>query len=282
MFYTQKFNTMMEFYNFITTAPNNRVFKDKNSSETDSEYFAGTKDFKEAADLFINGWDSGIAALTGRSFDDFRALANKAVVRNYYVGACPNVPRAIQGLPDAMRQVYRVPQRQKALTLFVDMCVTGATPKQRYMDRGRYLYQAVREIERQGTRVQIITGFADRINGESELIICPEIVLKKASESIDAGRLSFALAHIGMFRRLGLKYIETCPCPDMSNENAKKYSPSGYGNVAIRGSKIKEKFEKKVKKDYKCAACVYMQELCDNRNLDSGEKMLEIIKGATK
>lgn len=282
MFYTQKFNTMMEFYNFITTAPNNVVFKSENDSETNSESFAGTKDFKEAASLFINGWNSGIAALTGRGGDDFRAPANKAVVRNYYVGACPNVPRAIQGLPDAMRQVHRVPQKQKVLTLFVDMCVCGRTPKQRYMECGRYLYQAVREIERQGTRVQIITGFADRINGSPELVICPEIVLKKASENIDAGRLSFTLAHMGMLRRLGFKYIETCPAPDMSNENARKYRPDGYGNVAIRDKKIKEKFEKKVKKDYKYAACVYMQELCDNRELDSGEKMLEIIKGAAK
>lgn len=282
MFYTQKFNTMMEFYNFITTAPNNKVFEHKNESETNSETFAGTKDFKEAADLFINGWDSGIAALAGCSTDDFRAPANKAVVRNYYVGACPNVPRALQGLPDSMRQVYRTPQKQKVLTLFVDMCVSGSVLKQRYMDRGRYLYQAVREIERQGTRVQIITGFADRIDGSPELVICPEIVLKKASESIDAGRLSFALAHMGMFRRLGFKYIETCPAPDMNNEKARKYSPWGYGNVAIRDKKIKEKFEKKIKKDYKYAACVYMQELCENRELDSGEKMLEIIKEATK
>lgn len=272
----------MEFYNFITTAKNNKVFENERQSENNPESFAGTKDFKEAASLFVNGWDSGIAALTGRSADDFRAPTSKAVVRNYYVGACPNVPRAIQCLPDSMRQVYRTPQKQKVLTLFVDMCVCGSTPKQRYMDRGRYLYQAVREIERQGTRVQIITGFADRISGKPELIICPEIVLKKASENVDAGRLSFALAHMGMFRRLGFKYIETCPAPDMNNENARKYSPSGYGNVAIRDKAVKEKFEKKVKKDYKYAACVYMQELCDNRELDSGEKMLEIIKGAAK
>lgn len=281
MFYTQKFNTMMEFYNFIVTAPNNTTFRNENDSETNSEDFTGTRDFKQAADLFLNGWDSGISAIKGCG-NDFSAPANKAIVRNYYVGGSPNVARAMQGLPDSMRQVYRVPQKQKVLTLFIDMCVSARIKRKRYMECGCYLYQAVREIERQGTRVQIITGFADRIDGKPELIICPEIVLKRASENVDAGRLSFALAHMGMFRRLGFKYIETCPAPNLNNEKAVNYSTWGYGNVAISDEKVKAKFEQKVKKDYKYAACVYMQELCNNSDLNSGEKMVETIKGAAK
>lgn len=271
----------MEFYNFIMTAPNNKTFHGENESETNSEEFTGTRDFKQAADLFLNGWDSGIAAIKGCG-NDFSAPANKAIVRNYYVGGSPNVARAMQGLPDSMRQVYRVPQKQKVLTLFVDMCCAARVKKQRYMECGRYLYQAVREIERQGTRVQIITGFADRIDGKPELIICPEIVLKRASENIDAGRLSFALAHMGMFRRLGFKYIETCPAPNLNNDKAGNYHTWGYGNVAISDEKVKAKFEQKVKKDYKYAACVYMNELCNNSDLNSGEKMVETIKRAAK
>lgn len=67
--------------------------------------------------------------------------------------------------------------------------------------------------------------------------------------------------------------------PNLNNEKAGNYSAWGYGNVAIRDEKVKAKFEQK---DYKYAACVYMQELCNNSDLTSGEKMVETIKGAAK
>ena len=87
---------------------------------------------------------------------------------------------------------------------------------------------------------------------------------------------------MGMFRRLGFKYIETCPAPNLNNEKAGNYSAWGYGKVAICDEKVKAKFEQKVKKNYKYAACVYMQELCNNSDLTSGEKMVETIKVAAK
>ena len=191
MIYAQKFETMDRFFKFITTAQNNKVFADCHDSDRNSEKFAGTKDFAEAAELFRNGWDAGLTKIKAGKGGDFSSPAPRALVRNYYVGACPNVPRALQGFPDAMRQIYRTPQKQKVVTIFVDMCVSGTLDKDRYQKVGGYIYQAIKAIEEQGTRVEIITGFADSIGttrwAAEELIICPEITLKKASETLDAG-----------------------------------------------------------------------------------------------
>ena len=282
MIYTQKFSTMDEFFRFITTAKNNDVFSGKNESETNSEDFTGTKDFAEAANLFRNGWNAGLKKITAGEGGAFQSPAPRALVRNYYVGACPNVPRALQGLPDAMRQVYRAPQKQRVITILLDMCVSGMMSKERYQKVGGYIYQAIKAIEEQGTRVEIITGFADSISTAraraEELIICPEITLKKASETLDAGRLSFALVHMGMFRRLGFKYIETCPCEYLFGDKAKDYSPSGYGIVAMANKDIAARYSKYARKHHENAVLLYMSKLANDSEINSGEKVLELIK----
>ena len=286
MIYAQKFETMDSFFKFITTAQNNKVFADCHDSDRNSEKFAGTKDFAEAAELFRNGWDAGLTKIKAGKGGDFSSPAPRALVRNYYVGACPNVPRALQGFPDSMRQIYRTPQKQKVVTIFVDMCVSGTLDKDRYQKVGGYIYQAIKAIEEQGTRVEIITGFADSISqnrsAAEELIICPEITLKKASETLDAGRLSFALVHVGMFRRLCFKYIETCPCELLNGSRARDYSPSGYGIVAMANEEIAAKFNKYMKKTHKNAVVLYMSKLARNKEITSGEKLLEIIKSELK
>ena len=286
MIYAQKFETMDSFFKFITTAQNNKVFADCHDSDRNSEKFAGTKDFAEAAELFRNGWDAGLTKIKAGKGGDFSSPAPRALVRNYYVGACPNVPRALQGFPDSMRQIYRTPQKQKVVTIFVDMCVSGTLDKDRYQKVGGYIYQAIKAIEEQGTRVEIITGFADSIgttrSKAEELIICPEITLKKASETLDAGRLSFALVHVGMFRRLCFKYIETCPCELLNGSRAGDYSPSGYGIVAMANEEVAAKFDKYMKNTHKNAVVLYMSKLARNKEITSGEKLLEIIKSELK
>lgn len=286
MIYTQKFETMDSFFKFITTAHNNKVFADEHESDRNSENFAGTKNFSEAAELFRNGWDAGLEKIKAGNGGDFASPAPRALVRNYYVGACPNVPRALQGLPDAMRQVYRPPQKQKVVTVFIDMCVSSMLDKDRYQKVGGYIYQAIKAIEEQGARVEIITGFADSIGtnrrAAEELIICPEITLKKASETLDAGRLSFALVHVGMFRRLCFKYIETCPCELLNGSRAGDYTPSGYGIVAMANKEIAARFKKYMKKTHENAVVLYTSKLAQNKNITSGEKLLELIKSELK
>ena len=280
MIYAQKFETMDSFFKFITTAKNNKVFADRHESETNSEKFAGTKDFAEAAELFRNGWDAGLTKIKAGKGGDFSSPAPRALVRNYYVGACPNVARALQGLPDAMRQVYMQPMKQRVLTLLVDAGAAGVTTKKRYMEVGAYIYQAIREIERQGTRVELVSIHGtkvSKVDGDApDLIIGFETVVKKASENLDAGRLSFTVAHVDMLRRISFKYTEVCPCDMLNGENAKKYDSFGYGYPMERG-KYPE-YDKWVKQNHKNAVTLYMQDLCSKSSVNSAEKVLDAIK----
>lgn len=280
MIFMQKFSSIMELHSFLTTAKRNDVFMQENASDKQDKKFYATDNYKAAEKLLIHGWDSGIAAMKKGNSKDFAATAPRALVRNYYVGACPNVARALQGLPDAMRQVYRQPMKQRVLTLIVDAGAAGITPKQRYMEVGAYIYQAIREIERQGTRVELISVHGSKVckadSDAPDLIIGFETVIKKASESLDAGRLSFTVAHVDMLRRISFKYSEVCPCDMLNGENAKKYDSHGYGYPMERG-KYPE-YEKWVQQNHKNAVTLYMQDLCSKKSVDSPEKVLDAIK----
>lgn len=280
MIFIQKFSSIMELHNFLSTAKRNDAFMQENVSDKQDKNFYATDNYKAAEKLLIHGWDSGIAEMKKDNSKDFAATAPRALVRNYYVGACPNVARALQGLPDAMRQVYRQPMKQRVLTLIVDTGAAGTTPKQRYMEVGAYIYQAIREIERQGTRVELISVSGSKMSkadsAAPDLIIGFETVIKKASESLDAGRLSFTVAHVDMLRRISFKYFEVCPCDMLNGENAKKYDSHGYGYPMGRG-KYSE-YEKWVQQNHKNAVTLYMQDLCSKKSVDSPEKVLDAIK----
>lgn len=278
MIFMQQFNSIMALHNFLSTAKRNDVFMQENASDKADTKFFATKNYKDAEKLLIHGWDSGIAAMKSGNRNDFAATAQRAIVRNYYVGACPNVPRAIQGLPDAMRQVYKAPMKQRVLTLLVDAGVAGIVKKERYMEVGAYIYRAIREIERQGTRVELISihgsKLSKRDSDAEDLIIGFETVVKKASEPLDAGRLSFVVAHVDMLRRISFKYTEVCPCKELG-ENS-KYDSYGYGYPMERG-KYPE-YEKWVNQHHKNAVTLYMQDLCWKSKVNSAEKVLETIK----
>lgn len=289
MVFVQHFDSMDSFAKFISTAKNNAVFADQEQSTRtggSATEFTGTRDFAEAEKLFRQGWKSGIKAMEKQATADFAGTAQRATVRNYYVGACPNVPRALRGLPDAMRQVYRTPQKQRVLTILIDGGVHCGVKKDRYMQVAACVYQAIREIERQGTRVELIHthGFEiPKANLSAEaLVTVEEVTLKKASETADAGRLSFAVAHMSMARRLDLKWLEVCPCPYLNGDMAKNYGNSGYGyNVTIH-YEIKKLYDAEMTKRHGNYVQLYMQSIVDDRKITSGEKVLEFIKSELK
>lgn len=289
MVYVQHFDSMDEFAKFIGTEKNNAVFSDqKHSEETgkSATVFTGTRDFAEAEKLFKQGWKSGIKALEKQVAADFAGTAQKATVRNYYVGACPNVPRALQGLPDAMRQIYRTPQKQRVLTILIDGGAHFGVRKDRYMQVAACVYQAVREIERQGTRVELIHTHGFEIQKAERdvetLVVVEEITLKRASEVADAGRLSFAVAHMSMARRLDFKWLEVCQCPYLNGKAAKNYSSAGYGYSVTIHKEIKAMYDAEMKKRHGNYVQLYMQEIVDDSSITSGERIVELIKSDLK
>ena len=289
MVFVQHFDSMDSFAKFIGTAKNNAVFTDQEQSARTGKIateFTGTRDFAEAEKLFRQGWKSGIKAMEKQVTADFAGTAQRATVRNYYVGACPNVPRALQGLPDAMRQVYRTPQKQRVLTILIDGGAHCCVKKDRYMQVAACVYQAIREIERQGTRVELIHTHGFEIpkatRSAETLVTVEEVTLKKASETADAGRLSFAVAHMSMARRLDFKWLEVCPCQYLNGDMAKNYENFGYGYSVTIHDEIKKLYDDEMKKRHGNYVQLYMQSIVDDSSITSGEQIVDLIKSELK
>lgn len=224
-----RYESIDSFYRVITTRENNTCFGGRKDSENSDSGFTGTKSFEEAAELFRNGYDAGVKALGGKG-GDFKAPAPKAITRNYYVGGCPNVARALQGLPDSMRQTYKVPQKQKVITLVYDACFAGHVNKSDIENAGKKLVSCIREIEKNGTRVALYVcagnNFSARGSDNSgNKLLINLIKVKGSGEYLDAARLSFVLVHPSFLRRLCFKYWETTPLLDDKSDCC------GYGHV---------------------------------------------------
>ena len=71
-FYKYEFNSIHEFYDFITKTPTNKAFKGYSLSSKRHEYgykWYGTEDWTECIDLLHNGWEDGSKKITQRLKD---------------------------------------------------------------------------------------------------------------------------------------------------------------------------------------------------------------------
>ena len=277
--FIDEFPTMDSFWKFCETAPNNEAFEGMHkSSKTGAERkaFTGTETLDEALDLFRNGYDAGAKAIRCDA-SGFSRQVQRAQVRNYYVGACPNVPRAMQGLPDAMRQVYRVPQKQRVVSVFYDAsahCGVGARDMQR---AATLFYGAVNALERAGVRVEITVGEAVKFtsnDAKTKLLVSPAIVVKRASERADTGRLGFVLTHPSFLRRLIFKFTETCP------HITRDYREGcyGYGTPAAIDNGDSAAFVEEMKRRNPNAVYIGVSKILNEKTLGTEQGILDYMQ----
>ena len=275
--FIDEFPTMDSFWKFCETAPNNAAFGNRHESDLtgrDKFEFTGTKTLEEALNLFRNGYDAGAKAIRCDA-SGFSRQVQRAQVRNYYVGACPNVPRAMQGLPDAMRQVYRVPQKQRVITVFYDVCAAGYVGAEKMQEAAKRFYAAVNALEKSGVRVEIIVGEAVTYEGGREtVLVSPAITVKKASERGDSGRLGFVLTHPSFLRRLMFKYSEAC------THLGKEQEPGswGYGHVVARDANERKSFLSELSRMYKDAVYMGVTKILEDKQLATEQGILDYMR----
>ena len=275
--FIDEFPTMDSFWKFCETAPNNAAFGNRHESDSTGGgrfEFTGTKTLEEALNLFRNGYDAGAKAINCDG-SGFSRQVQRAQVRNYYVGACPNVPRAMQGLPDAMRQVYRVPQKQRVITVFYDVCASGCVGAEEMQEAAKRFYAAVNALEKSGVRVEILVGEAVTYEGGREtVLVSPAITVKKASERGDSGRLGFVLTHPSFLRRLMFKYSEVC------THLGKEHEPDsrGYGHVVAYDASSSESFLRELSRMYKGAVYMGVTKILNDEELKTEQGILDYMR----
>jgi hypothetical protein len=143
-----------------------------------------------------------------KTYHQYSALP-KALPKNRPVGYIPNVPNSIMNLPDSMVFVERVPQKRKTLSVIYNIGGSAFEEKEFFIQAGTALCTALNIVESKGIQTKLSVGFMPATAGSEA--ICPTVTIKNYGQKFDLQKICFPLAHPSMFRRIGFKYLETCP-----------------------------------------------------------------------
>lgn len=232
--YIREFDSLNNFYEYITTTPLNDTFcwkKGGLSSTVGSKQFTGTESFEEAVNLFKDGWDDMAKKLTKKLKVTQNQTMCSEVQKTVYdiVGFQCSVPRYLQGIPTSMVNKKLVPIKQKVVTLNKDFSYNCSIETEDIIEASIKTMEVVKRIEAQGTRVNLNIIFGITAGNTREIV---KIRIKSANERVNISKLAFPLVHPSMFRRLCFRYIEVAPTITDS------YS-FGYGKP-LDGSQLKQ------------------------------------------
>ena len=213
-----EFNSLEEFYNYITTIPFNNVFNYPNSRQsiTGSKSFTETSNFTEATELFRNGWE-----VKAKELEQKLRIANQTMkpytkqrAQFDVVGFQASVPRYLQGIPTNMVNKKNVVQKQKVITLNKNIAYHAAIKPEEIIEHSIKALQIIQKIEAQGIRcnLNIIVGIKSSSDYlYSDEINITKIRLKSANERLNVSKLAFPLIHPSILRRLYFRFMETSP-----------------------------------------------------------------------
>ena len=206
-----EFDSLSDFYNYITTTSINKTFEERRkhlSSEkpNNKENWSGTASFDDAVNLMKNGWNAGATTLT-KAFKLSQVNASiKQEVKNILsvCGYQAIVPLYLQGVPNNMISKKMTPVKKKVITINKITCVSSSVSSSILQEESVKCFQIIKKIEDSGIRVNlnlvISTGH-----------VCVKIRLKSANERLNISKLAFPLVHPSMLRRLYFRFVEVFP-----------------------------------------------------------------------
>lgn len=207
-----EFNSLAEFYNYITNTPFNSVFSKEydRSSISGDKYFTGTEDFNEAVELFKHGWKEGSAKLTRKLEAKMKKM--EPTVKSQQVRSVSGyqaiIPNYLAGDPLNMINKKMVPVKQKVITINKNIGYAARVPKEKIEEESIKAFQLIKKLENQGMRVNlnIVQGF-----DVEDMKIIVKIRIKNSTEKLNLSKMAFPMVHPSMLRRLLFRFLEVVP-----------------------------------------------------------------------
>lgn len=206
----------------------------KRRSRADGEYsWFGTHDFKDAMDLAVNGWEEGANMATKIAepmFTHISSMIEKQEIVYDVEGQGLDIGRYLDGEPEHWQRI-EIEEGQgpghKIIKIVLNICVSSGIEARVIRQKGAAIQALVNLLEFAGHRCEVWTMAAVRGGGETREVW---MLLKRASENVDASRLAFGLAHPSMFRRMIFALWETMG--DVERLQQFGIPERGYGSVA--------------------------------------------------
>lgn len=179
--------------------------------------FTGTRNFEEATNLLVNGWDKGIKKInTMIKAKKIRTQGTlKAKNEIGMVGFQPIVPNYIMGLPNNMLGTKMRPVKQKVINIMKNVSYPGITKTEQIYEESIKSLEIIMALERAGYRINLYAMFGTRImtsaydhdRGDDYILFITKI--KGANQRLNINKTVFPLCHSSFIRRIMFRAIET-------------------------------------------------------------------------
>ena len=180
-----------------------------------------TKNFEEAKDLLLHGWEHGTREIKGRVEAKETGVNMKQKTVYDVAGFQCSVPRYLQGIPTNMINKKSVAQKNKVITINKACCYTVMTSAEKIRTESVKVLQLVNRLEKQGYRVNLNVIFGSMKRNTVVTKVC----IKTASQRLNIKQTAFPLVHPSMLRRIIFAVWER------SKECSYGGFENGYGRV---------------------------------------------------
>lgn len=215
--YKEEFSSIFELMNTLKERPNNRFMRDEHSSQKISNSdWSGTTTYEEAKSLLIYGYNDPIKNIKSNLTKNKKLVSSKIynlipkpITANQVVGFVSNVPNTLMGLPKSMISVEKINRKKKTISIIYAIGGAAMIGTEALESAGTALVSAINLIELAGIQTRLSIGFIPTVHGRQ--IIFPTVNIKNFNERFSLQKICFPMVHPSMFRRIGFKYLETCP-----------------------------------------------------------------------
>ena len=188
----------------------NKAWGDEPSSVSGTHEFTGSNSFEESQQLAISGWAEGRDAMDADvQFAKAKEASFKRPEWEYgMAGQRVCVPSYAAGAP--MHMMFMDDEDAKPLPIVRIYCDIGAvwyTSTEAMIRKGAAVVALIDQIERSGQRVELIATQISKTHrqyDEQHIFI----TVKQPDEPLDLDRISFAVAHPSMLRRVCFRIME--------------------------------------------------------------------------
>ena len=177
--------------------------------EAYDSYWRRCESFGQAQDFLLHGFDEDVKEMVGR-VKTLQKQGTRMRTRRYadVTGFQPIVQNAILGLPNSMMNSKKTPVNNKVVTIMYNPSVSASTDKGTVMKFGSELLSHIMNLEKNGFRVKLEYA-CPFLNGKHLYVL--RIPIKNENNPLNIKRVSFPIAHVGMFRYLAFDWYERLP-----------------------------------------------------------------------
>ena len=212
----EHFKSIAHLMNTIEGRENNPAMEGEHSSRNGTREFTGSDSYSEAKELLRYGYKDILDEIKRevRKYSKIQQTRPQRQIMNDIIGYAPNVPNAIQNLPNSMVNTITQPTKVKAVSIVYSIVENCGTDAEEFIKSGVALLNVINRLELSGIRVNLkIAFYVATVGSETDGndYTFGTVDVKHYREHLDIQKLCFPLAHPSMFRRFGFKWIETVP-----------------------------------------------------------------------